>query len=75
MEKTTGQVASLGSPKPVFVTSRELSRQARAGTIGHWIKDLLITAGVNTEVFLAHSTRHASISYAASKVCHQLITS
>ena len=67
MEKTAGQVASLGSPKPVFVTSRKPFRRARAGTIGHWIKDLLNTAGVNTEVFSAHSTRSASTSYAASK--------
>ena len=67
IEKTAGQVASLGSPKPVFVTSRKPFRRARAGTIGHWIKDLLNTAGVNTEVFSAHSTRSASTSYAASK--------
>ena len=40
MEKNAGQVASLGSPKPVFVTPRKPFRQARAGTISHWIKDI-----------------------------------
>ena len=61
------QVAALSSPKPVFLISRKPFRQARPGTIGRWIKDILHTAGVDTEVFLVHLTRSASTSWAAAK--------
>ena len=57
MDKTAEQAAALSSPKPVFLTSRKPFRQARSGTIGHWIKDALRMAGVDTEVFSTHSTR------------------
>lgn len=67
--KTTEQAASVGtgSPKPVLMTSRKPFRKTKPGTIGHWIKDILQMAGVNTEVFSTHSTRSASTSWAASK--------
>ena len=65
--RTAQQVANLSSPKPVFLTSRKPFRQARPGTIVHWIKDILHRAGVDTEVFSAHSTRSASTSWAATK--------
>jgi len=67
LQKTAEQAATLGSPKPVFITSRKPIRQARPGTIGHWIKDILGAAGINTDVYSAHSTRSASTSWAASK--------
>ena len=67
IEKTREHAATLESPRPVFITSRKPFRQAKPGTIGHWIKDILHEAGVNTEVFLAHSRRSASTSWAASK--------
>ena len=65
--RTAQQVADLSSPKPVFLTSRKPFRQARPGTIGYWIKDILHRAGVDTEVFSAHSTRSSSTSWAAAK--------
>jgi len=67
IDKTAEQAVTINSPKPVFVTSRKPFRRAKPGTIGHWIKDVLQLAGVNTEVFSAHSTRSASTSWAASK--------
>ena len=67
VDKTTEQAAELSSPKPVFLTSRKPFRQARPGIIGHWIKDVLRMAGVDTEVFSAHSTRSASTSWATAK--------
>ena len=67
MDKTAEQTAELASPKPMFLTSRKPFRQARPGTIGHWIKDVLLMAGVDTETFSAHSTRSASTSWAAAK--------
>lgn len=35
------QVPYLGSPKPVFVTSRKPFRKTKAGTICYWIKDFV----------------------------------
>ena len=65
--KTTEQAAELSSPKPVFLTSRKPFRQARLGTNWCWIKDALRMAGMDTGVFSVHSTRSASISWAAAK--------
>ena len=67
IDRTAEQAITLCNPKPVFVTSRKPFRKAKPGTIGHWIKDVLRMAGVDTEVFSAHSTRSASTSWAASK--------
>ena len=67
IDKTTEQAAELSSPNSVFLTSRKPFRQARPGTIGYWIKDTLHMAGVDTEVFSAHSTRSVSTSWAAAK--------
>jgi len=55
LEKTAEQVASM-SLKPVFVTSRKPIHRAGPGTIGHWIKDTLRLAGIDTEVFPSHAT-------------------
>ena len=67
IQATTRQVSILGGPKPLFITSRKPIRRAKPGTIGHWIKDTLRLAGINTEVFSAHSTRGASTSWAATR--------
>ena len=64
---TTPCVANFETPKPVFITSRKPFRRARPATIGHWIKDTLKAAGVDTEKFTAHSTRSASTSHASMK--------
>ena len=67
IQETAEQVANLGQPKPLFVTSRKPIHRAKPGTIGHWIKDTLRLAGIDTEVFSAHSTRGASTSWAAAR--------
>ena len=64
---TTPCVANFETPKPVFITSRKPFRRACPATIGHWIKDTLKAAGVDTERFTAHSTRSASTSQASTK--------
>ena len=38
--------------------------------LAHWIKDLLKEAGVNTEIFKAHSVRGAATSAALDKGAH-----
>ena len=67
LRKTAEQVTPMRSPKPVFVTSRKPIHRAKPGTIGHWIKDILSLAGVDTDNFSAHSTRSASTSHAATR--------
>jgi len=67
IQRTADQVESLTGQQPLFVTSKKPFHRARPGTIGHWIKDVLQLAGINTQTFSAHSTRSASASLAASK--------
>ena len=67
LSKTSDRVAEVNSPKPVFLTSKKPFRRARPGTLGHWIKDCLGKAGVDTERFTAHSTRSASSSRARAR--------
>ena len=67
LDRTAEQASSMRSPRPVFVTSRKPIHRAKPGTIGHWIKDTLGRAGVDTETFSAHSTRSASTSHAATR--------
>jgi len=66
-EMTSPQVDSMGSPRPVFITSKKPFRRARPATIGHWIKDTLKLAGVDTERLTVHSTTGASTSQAMAR--------
>ena len=67
LSRTKEQAVSISSPKPVFLTSKKPLRRARPGNLGHWIKDSLRRAGIDTEQFTAHSTRSASSSRARAK--------
>ena len=67
IQQTADEVTGISGQQPLFITSRKPFHRARPGTIGHWIKDVLQLAGIDTESFSAHSTRSASTSYAASK--------
>lgn len=49
----------------LLLTYKKPYKGARCQTISRWIKDTLSRSGINTEVFSAHSTRHASTSAAA----------
>ena len=50
----------------VFVTLKKPRHRASSNTIARWIKTFLHNAGVDTNIFSAHSTRGASASKAAS---------
>lgn len=50
----------------LLLITRSPHRAATAQTISHWIKAVLSESGVDTRVFTAHSTRHASTSAAHS---------
>lgn len=48
----------------LFLTLNKPHQAATKQTLGRWIKETLRSAGVDTDIFKAHSTRHASTSAA-----------
>ena len=48
----------------VFITTMELYKQASKETIARWIKMTLATIGINTSIFVFHSTRFISTNKA-----------
>uniref|UniRef100_A0A0A9XK12 Recombinase cre n=5 Tax=Lygus hesperus TaxID=30085 RepID=A0A0A9XK12_LYGHE len=51
----------------LFLTSRKPFMPATTQTVSRWIKSILLDSGLDTKIFSAHSTRHASTSAAARK--------
>ncbi|BET03426.1 Hypothetical protein NTJ_16244 [Nesidiocoris tenuis] len=50
----------------IFITFKKPHVAANKQTLSRWIKDVLVTSGVDTSIFSSHSTRHASSSAAHS---------
>ena len=50
--------------KPLFFSVRIPHTPVKAATIGHWLKSLMKSAGINTDIFSAHSTCGAATSRA-----------
>lgn len=48
----------------LFITSKSPFRPATSQTLAHWVKKALEKSGLDTNMFSAHSTRHASTSAA-----------
>ena len=48
----------------LFISTQKSYNAASVETLSRWTKDTLHSSGINTEVFSAHSTRHASTSAA-----------
>ena len=55
-----------GSHTTLFLSVSKPHKPVSSSTIARWLKVLLGKAGVNTEIFKAHSTRSASTSAAAA---------
>lgn len=53
--------------KRLFLTIKKPHHAAKAATISRWIKETLEQGGIDTSLFTAHSTRHASTSAAFRK--------
>lgn len=49
----------------LFLTYKKPFRPATSQTIGRWLKATLSASGIDTSIFSAHSTRHASTSSAS----------
>lgn len=56
-----------GNLSKLFITFKKPFREASTDSIGRWIKQSLADSGIDTSVFGAHSTRHASSSKAANQ--------
>lgn len=56
-----------GSITSLFITTKKPYKKASSQTLGRWIKNILIKSGIDTGLFTAHSTRHATTSAAARK--------
>ena len=54
-----------GDSVKLFLATIKPHKPVTSSTIARWIKNLLGKAGVNTEIFKAHSVRGASTSAAA----------
>ena len=55
-----------GSHSTVFLSLNKPHKPVSSSTIARWLKSVLSKAGVNTEIFKAHSVRSASTSAAAT---------
>jgi len=71
-EAITSQFRSVTSHRaaPLFLSYVKPHKPVTTQRLAHWIKDLLKEAGVNTEVFKAHSVRGATTSAALDKGVH-----
>ena len=64
-ESATAELQTVdGGVNQLFISYTRPHRPITSQRIAHWIKDLLSDAGVNTDVFKAHSVRGASTSAA-----------
>lgn len=51
----------------LLITFKKPHKRASPQTISRWIKQTLIKSGIDTNIFTAHSTRHAATSAAAMR--------
>ena len=57
----------LDEKQPLFVAVKRPHKAVTAATISRWLKEILCRAGVDTNIFKAHSTRTASMSAAKAR--------
>ena len=56
-----------GEEQRLFITLRKPYKAVKAQTLSNWVSDKLSAAGLDTNVYTAHSTRHAATSAAARR--------
>ena len=55
------------SENRLIITNKKPNKAATSQSISRWIKGALCKSGIDTEIFSAHSTRHASTSAACRR--------
>ena len=63
-EGRTKEYRSGHSRNPLFLSVKKPFRAVKPATIGHWLKNFMKEAGIDTSTFTAHSTRGAATSKA-----------
>lgn len=53
--------------KSLFISHKRPFKAVRTPTLSRWVKEILNRSGIDTDIFSAHSTRHASTSAAHRK--------
>ena len=53
--------------KQLFISYQKPYRPISKDTLARWLRDILTRAGIDTEIFAAHSTRAASTSAAVAR--------
>ena len=56
-----------GVPNPLFLSYHRPYKPAKPCSIARWVKMFIGSAGINTEIFKAHSTRSASTAKARNQ--------
>lgn len=69
----TQHLRSAPNSERLFLTTRKPFHSAYPSTISRWIKEIMKESGINTEIFSAHSTRHASTSAAHRQLRNVLV--
>lgn len=67
MKRTEGQRTNSDVTNNLLLTHKKPFHNATAQTISRWIKKTMLEAGIDTNLFKPHSTRHASTSMACKK--------
>lgn len=49
----------------LFISYKKPHNKISCQRMSHWVKDVLVNSGIDTSIFTAHSTRHASTSSAS----------
>lgn len=60
-----GKTSTLRQNSFLFISHKKPHKKVTSQTLSRWIKDMLANSGINTNLFKAHSTRHASTSAAS----------
>lgn len=64
LEDYINKTNSLRHNDYLFISYKRPHNKVSSQTLGHWIKNILLKSGIDTSIFSAHSTRHASTSSA-----------
>ena len=55
---------SVSEPNKLFLSVNNPHKPLSSATLSHWVKNCLLEAGIDSQVFKAHSTRRAATSAA-----------
>ena len=61
-----GKQPHLKTGNPLFLSVRKPHKPVKPATISHWLKKIMNSAGIDTNIFSAHSTQGAATSKAKS---------